>query len=408
MDIPKKYWWSVAIVVPIVIAVIGIIPKFVSDGDAKAESFHVDVVGTQFNGEVAFNNVTIVAEQARQELGRELPIDVVEALRKALDLAKAQNFDEAIPAFEAVAKAVPVPAVLNNLGAAYLATGNKVKATRYLEEALAMTTNEKSAQFNLEQAQTENQAVDSATEITTASDTKEQPAARDEDQKPNDTIFQASPLEVDTELNAEISDPKDQDFYKFQYKASLRDRLTVKMESRATTLRPHVKVYDKNKALILNHYNITYGASLEFAMSVEPQLDYYLHVHPYDGSGQYSLTVVSHQAYDRHEPNDDQFTATRMEVGQPITANIMDAKDTDWYQLAGVKSEAVTLKMEIQSATLRPHVKVYDKNKSQIANNYNITYGASLEFAFKAEPGADYYLQVHPYDGYGNYQLSAQ
>ena len=180
------------------------------------------------------------------------------------------------------------------------------------------------------------------------------------------------------------------------------------MESRATTLRPHVKVYDKNKSQILNHYNNTYGAGLEFTMSVEPQHDYYLHVHSYDGSGKYRLSVVSHQAYDQHEPNDDQFTAAKMVLGQPITANIMDLKDTDWYQLTGVNTEEVTVRMEIQSAHLRPHVKVYDKNKSQILNHYNNTYGANLEFTFKAEPGSYYYFQVLPYDGQGIYQLSAQ
>ena len=388
MEVPKKYWWSVAIVVPIVIAVVGVVPVFISDSGAKGESFYVDVVGTQFNGEVAFHNVTIVAEQARQELGKELSDDMVEALRRAVELARAQNFTDAIPAFESVAKVAPVSAVLNNLGAAYLATGNKEKATRYFEEAVALTANEKAARFNLEQVRTGNQTDGSASEITIASDTKEKPVARGEDQKTNDTIFLASPIEVDTELEAEISDTNDQDFFKFRYKASLRDRLTVKMESRSSTLRPHVTMYDKNKSQISDHYNGTYGASLEFTMSVDPQHDYYLQVHPYDGSGQYWLTVVSHQAYDRHEPNDDQFSAARMEVGQPITANIMDAEDTDWYQLTGVNIEESTVKMEIQSASLRPHVTVFDKNKSQISDHYNGTYGADLEFAFKTEPGS--------------------
>jgi hypothetical protein len=57
---------------------------------------------------------------------------------------------------------------------------------------------------------------------------------------------------------------------------------------------------------------------------------------------------------------------------------------------------------------LRPWVKVYDKNKSEILSQYNGTAGANLEFAVKTEPGSDYYLHVLPYDSHGKYQLSAR
>jgi hypothetical protein len=226
--------------------------------------------------------------------------------------------------------------------------------------------------------------------------------------EPNDTILQANPFVVGDAVIAEVSDTKDQDYFKFRYTPQLRDKVIVTLENRSTTLRPWVKVYDKNKSEILNHYNDTYGANLEFTLSMEPESDYYLQVLPYDSSGQYHLTVVAQQAFDRYEPNDDSFSATVIEIGQVIAANIMDHKDTDWYQLTAISSEEVTLRMENRSTTLRPWVKVYDKNKSEILNHYNDTYGADLEFAFKAEPGSSYYVRILSYDSHGEYQLSVR
>ena len=407
MDIPRKYWWVIGIVIPILVAVVGIIPQFISK-DEPSKPFYVEVVGTQFNGRVAFNSVTLVAEQTRQKLGTEMTEDVAEMLRKALKLAQAKNFTDAIPVFESVANAAPVPAVFNNLGAAYLATGNKEMAISSFEKALAIAPDEEIVRFNLEQAKPSDENGDSSTVQQIVRNIKEQPLSGSEEQEPNDTIFQANLFEVGHEVNAEISNAKDQDFFKFRYKAKLRDKITVSMESRSTTLRPHVKVYNKNKSEILARSNSTYGANLEFTLSVEPQSDHYLRVHPYDGSGQYRLTVVPQEAFDRHEPNDDQFSAAGMEMGQTIAANIMDAKDADWYRLTGINSEEVTVRMESRSTNLRPHVKVYNKDKSEILSRYNSTYGASLEFVFKAEPGSNYYLRVLPYDGQGKYQLSAR
>ena len=85
MEIPKKYWWSVAIVVPVVIAVIGIVPQFLPKGGSgsKTDSFHINVVGTQFNGEVAFNNVTVVADYQHPV---HAPIRVVASRHRAIPL----------------------------------------------------------------------------------------------------------------------------------------------------------------------------------------------------------------------------------------------------------------------------------------------------------------------------------
>lgn len=290
MNIPRKYWWVIAIVTPILVAVVGIIPQLISK-DEPSKPFYVEVVGTQFNGQVAFNSVTIVAEQTRQRLGTEMTEDVAEMLRKALKLAQAKNFTDAIPVFESVANAAPVPAVFNNLGAAYLATRNKEKAIISFEKALAIAPDEEIVRFNLEQAKPSDENGNSSTVRPPVRNIKEQSLLGSEEQEPNDTIFQANLFEVGHEVNAEISNAKDQDFFKFRYKAKLRDKITVSMESRSTTLRPHVKVYNKDKSEILSRHNSTYGADLEFVFKAEPGSHYYLRVLPYDGQGKYQLSA---------------------------------------------------------------------------------------------------------------------
>ncbi len=140
MDVPKKHWWIAGIAVPIIAASITITPNLLR------EKGTIYVAGNQFTGNVAFNNITIVNEQARQMLGKELPDNVLETLREALNLVQSREFDKAIPLLQSTATAAPVPSVFNNLGAAYLATGNKEKAKEYLEKA----PDEKSANFKLQ------------------------------------------------------------------------------------------------------------------------------------------------------------------------------------------------------------------------------------------------------------------
>jgi hypothetical protein len=228
------------------------------------------------------------------------------------------------------------------------------------------------------------------------------------EREPNDTILQANPFVVGQAVIAEVSGTKDQDYFKFRHPSKLRDKVTAIVENQSTTLRPWVKVYDANKSEILDRYDGTSGANLEVTLSMEPGSDYYLQVLPYDSSGKYRLSVVAQQAFDRYEPSDEPFSATRIEIGQVIAANIMDPKDTDWYQLTAAGPEGITLRLENRSTTLRPWIKVYDANKSEILDRYDGTSGADLEAAFKAEPGSRYYVRVLPYDSHGEYQLSAR
>lgn len=143
MYVPKKWWWVVAVVVPLAVAIIGIVGNPWKDGGRDV--FYV--AGTQFAGDVAFNNVSVVVEQAQQESGEELPESVLKTLRQAADLIKSRKFERAIPLLKSAEEVAPVPALRGNLGAAYLAIGDTETANRYFQQA----PNEEAARFNLTQ-----------------------------------------------------------------------------------------------------------------------------------------------------------------------------------------------------------------------------------------------------------------
>ena len=141
---PKKWWWLVLVVVPIVVALISLLKTGGGGGDVY------NVAGNQYTGDVAFNPVTVIIEQARRIHGQELTKEVEEVLQKASNSVGTEKFPEAVSLLESVADSIPVPAFFNNLGAAYMATGEFDKAKLYLDKAAAAGP-DKNAQFNLAQ-----------------------------------------------------------------------------------------------------------------------------------------------------------------------------------------------------------------------------------------------------------------
>ena len=152
MRVPQKWWWVVAIAVPLLAAIITIVPLLFPQDRGGSDTFIIVVTERNFNGQVVFNSATVVARQVRQMSGEEMPDTVLEALRKALKFVASNEFDKAIPLLESVAEAAPVPALFNNLGGAYLATGRREKARSYFEKALTGSPGkETTARFNLNQ-----------------------------------------------------------------------------------------------------------------------------------------------------------------------------------------------------------------------------------------------------------------
>jgi tetratricopeptide (TPR) repeat protein len=390
MDIPKKYWWVIGAAVPIVVAIIGIIPNF-TPSNGSGEKYYVDVAETQFNGKVAFNNVTIVTQQTQQQLGAELPSGLVEKIQEAFKLIESKDFEEAIPVLESVAKAAPAPAILNNIGAAYLALGNKEKAISSFKKSLSQAPDQESARFNLSQAKPKPSTT---------------PSKIDNESEPNNNPSVANKLLVETPIFGEISSKEDQDYFDFQNTSNYRDWVKVNFTNLSQTLAPKIFVYNQKKSEMFDKYDRTLGSDLEFLFVVEAGEHYYFKILHYKGTGKYKLSLNLQHTYDAYEQNDKSSSATLIKTGRSIVANILDEKDVDWYKVTGTKSKKLTVRFESQS-DLAPDIVVYDYNKSKIFEKHDSTQGASLELSIDVESEKDYYLEVLSYEGRGKYTLIA-
>ena len=144
MDIPKKWWWVVGIAVPVVVALIAVIPQIMSTlggKDDAADIVYNQVAGNQYQGGVAFSTVNFIARQIEYTSGQPLSADVRTLLTDAMIAIDDGDFDKAIPLFEAAANTVSSPGLLNNLGAAYIAVGETERARDTLVHAQGAVNN---------------------------------------------------------------------------------------------------------------------------------------------------------------------------------------------------------------------------------------------------------------------------
>ena len=122
-------------------------------------------------------------------------------------------------------------------------------------------------------------------------------------------------------------------------------------------------------------------------------------------TGKYKISVTPQNAYDAFETNDDVLRPAAVKMGMDINAGIMDDKDNDWYRFSGATTTKVTVTFENLSTTLRPHIKVYDANKSQVMEKSDGTAGANVNFDVEFKQARDFYVEVLPYGTAGKYRL---
>ena len=377
MEVPKKYWWLVGIAVPVAVATIGIIPQLIPT-DGGGETFYVDVVGSQFNGKVAFNNVTIVEAQTRQQLGIELPEEIVETLRKALELSQARNFSEAIPALESVAKAAPVPAVFNNLGAAYLAIGNKERAISSFKKALSAAPDQEAARFNLKR-------------------TEGIPEKISEEIEPNNEILNPNTVLLETQIKGTVNEGGDVDYFAFNTPPTYRDVINIEVENRSTSLQPWLRLFDRKKSKVDETADGTPGANLSYSFSAQPDSKHYFFVSGANSSrGDYSVRITPSRQYDQYEPNDQIIHEKSIRVGVPVEAEIMDASDVDYFSFTtSADNETNTIVLENRSTSLQPWLRLFDRKKSKVDETADGTPGANLSYSFSVQPDSKYYFFVN-------------
>src|ERR1700680_178722 len=110
-DAAKKYWWAAAIAVPLLGAVIGILPSLL-----KKEAPSISI--SRDSHDLNFQPITVIEREYRQKTGQPLPPDVQQQIEQALQLLKQERYEDSIPLLRAAAEKAPTPSALTDLGKA--------------------------------------------------------------------------------------------------------------------------------------------------------------------------------------------------------------------------------------------------------------------------------------------------
>jgi tetratricopeptide (TPR) repeat protein len=148
---PKKYWWLILIVVPLIIALIQYQPWKTGGGLTGAAG---GVQGNQFLGPAIVGNVSVVVNEA-SKAGAVLEPALIDRLKEAAGLSKAGQHEAAVAKIEEVrgssSQLAALPSLLNNLGLEYLAAGKADRARQAFEGALEKDATNKAALAGLAQ-----------------------------------------------------------------------------------------------------------------------------------------------------------------------------------------------------------------------------------------------------------------
>jgi len=163
---PKKYWWVVLVVLPIVLALITAFSGLFGRGGGSspgisqtggAQNVAVSGTGNTVNIKNDFStnlylttNISIIAAEYEKQLGRPL---TDEALKREIEQAVAQavagRSSESVRLFEELSRKVPLPSIYNNLGVALAKEGQTDAAQKAFTEAVQRDPQQQDAQKNL-------------------------------------------------------------------------------------------------------------------------------------------------------------------------------------------------------------------------------------------------------------------
>jgi hypothetical protein len=134
--VPRKYWWVVAVAVPVAVALISIVPGLSRPSEGSGGGTSTAITGNNNTVSVDYSthntfvtNVNVIAREYELLTGRPLGDDLRQEIESALNAATQNNHTESIRLLEQVAQTAPVPAIYNNLGVEYAKTQN-VNASR--------------------------------------------------------------------------------------------------------------------------------------------------------------------------------------------------------------------------------------------------------------------------------------
>lgn len=316
--------------------------------------------------------------------------------QQAAGLSSQGDYSGALLLLEEVAKKAALPVVFNDIGVLHAQLGDRARAVRAFREALARDISYAPVRRNLERLQgfTSNAADPVSAEL-----------------EPNNNHELANVIAAGKDVEAEIGPDNDVDVFKVTSPAAPRDLLAVHIENRSKTLVPRLSVYDGGGTILpWGKDQEQPGESLTQILAPQPNATLYLHVFGRASSaGAYILTVKPLHAFDSLEPDDDIYSAAKIQPGQQVDANIMDENDTDFYSFVSPRSGTVAIDIK-SSLGLIPALSTFTPDMRSSGFGPDIrTPGAPLHYAMPVQEGATYYLQVWSQaKSSGNYSLKVE
>jgi hypothetical protein len=101
--------------------------------------------------------------------------------------------------------------------------------------------------------------------------------------------------------------------------------------------------------------------------------------------------------------------STAATLGMTVSGEIVPSGPSNFYRFDNPlkQRDIVLVRLENKSATLKPDIKLYNADRSEIVDKYDSTPGASVQQLISLDPGQVVYVEVTPYGSAGAYQLSA-
>ena len=262
--------------------------------------------------------------------------------RRAAERMLAKDYPTAASLLETVARQASVPVVFNDLGLLYAQLDDRARAINAFRNALAHDLMYQPVRFNLNRLK--GFTADSADPVT-------------QEIEPNNALLLANVIALGKPVEAAIAAGQgDADSYRFNAPPAPRDILLLEIANHSASLAPMVNFYDDEMRLLDWGKTVREPAApLDLRFSPEPNAGLRLQVRGYGGSsGAYILTVRPLQLFDSYEPDDDIMSARRIALNQTVYANIMDARDTDYYSFESPVAGTVKVEIQNRSATLIP------------------------------------------------------
>ena len=318
--------------------------------------------------------------------GRAIDPGAAGEVERARRLAVGGDYRGAIGALNGVAARARIPAVYHNLAVLYAAVGDVLNARESYGAALGVDPGYRAARAGLGKLISQ-QRITGLLED----------APVTQEVEPNNTPSRANMVALDVPVTGAVADQGDLDCFRFRTPPPPRDILEVSITNRSATLIPTLRLFDGEQRFMLwNKEAAKPGVNLTQLLSAEPSSNYSLEIWGLNRtSGAYTLKVRALKAFDAFEPNDDILHPTPYTVGTTIDANIMDARDNDYYQFTSPRDGNVAITLTGRAATLIPALAVYGPDRTLIGFGPDAQRGGqTMSYSVNTVMGQTYYIQV--------------